>query len=245
MGADSDRISTLGQLIPEFHFDLVARILPGAFTILSVFGLAAWPFDAAHSRSPVNWASSVIASLLFLGASYLTGLLLGEPGRYLGRIYDFKVWAKVISEYDDVIRNVIAELPVRCAGKTPGALTQDDRRRLFRILADHLEQRSELVRSMLTKMSAESRCCENLAAGSAFAALATFPIGLLRGEPIGWCGGWSLVFLFIAFGSILQGERRLEQLIRRAMSYFALDSYAACRESTECPKDISQGLKPI
>jgi hypothetical protein len=85
----------LSELIPEFYYDLIARVTPGAVLCATL----AW---SVHQRVPIDKLDPVIGLPLALLVSYLAGFLLDSVsamtlGRIAGHIFEklgtrFPVW---------------------------------------------------------------------------------------------------------------------------------------------------------
>lgn len=224
MNDGSEHITALGQIVPEFHFDLVARIIPGACTLAAmIWILGLLPTPCSLLQGP-SWVSSAIVFIVFVACAYVAGLLLEPASIQLGKIHFRRIWISAARADSGVFWSAVQELIGGRIETDPSGLKSQDFVRIQRRLEDHLKLRSEATSRLLSKMAAESRCCQNLGTGSLVAML--------------FIGGKCLVirtdFLasileaasFFAFSLIagLAAERRLESLIRRQLSLFALES---------------------
>jgi len=221
MSDGSEQISALGQIVPEFHFDLVARIIPGAYTIaVLIWILDLLPTPCSLLQEP-SWVPSAIAFMTFVAGAYVVGLLLEPASVELGKIHFRRTWITAACANRAIFLLALERLVGGCEETDPEKLQCRDFVRILRSLEDHLKQKSEATSRLLSKMAAESRCCQSLGTGSLVTIL------FIWGRYIVVRAGMRVSIVetvsFLTFGVIAQlaAQRRFDSLIRRQLSLFA------------------------
>jgi hypothetical protein len=95
--------------------------------------------------------------------------------------------------------------------------------RVIRLLDDYLKRRDEIARTVLPKMAAEARCCDNLSAGSLLTGLLVLAKCIAAME--NWLPCLTEVSLFsvICIVSAMAARRRYRAFLSRQLSYFSLE----------------------
>jgi hypothetical protein len=90
-------VGGVGSIIPFFFFDLLGRIVPGGFLVLSLGWLGWKPWESTFQIEGV-----LSASLLFLFSAYLIGFVLGTPSYVIEAL-----WKRLVPWKCDQLHNSV------------------------------------------------------------------------------------------------------------------------------------------
>jgi len=200
----------VGKVIPQFFYDLISRVLPGAVGILggcwatgrSVGELATWPF-----RGSALEESTVVLSVALLASSYLLGQLLSPLSDFyersvLRRLFKkrFGVLREAISvrgDYSQAVRELVAE-GVSDAGRGDKREYNDEElgSALF-VFYDSVRVQRPEVGARLAKIRAEYRLYGSLAVIQPLVLLLHLLGAVLGHHPLNRPAGWVLSVIFL------------------------------------------------
>lgn len=168
---NNKNLSKLQKIIPEFHFDLISRIVPG-FVLL--FLMAQWavgdrtPADAGKTLFNPSLQWTWTSGLLVIPLSYVLGLFCSAISRLVSWPAELIIW-RTISKED---RKWTSE-QVQALLKTED-VDYNSRQfmRLFDPIHDYLKERKESQSTLLSKLVAEVGFFYTLCTGLALFALA-------------------------------------------------------------------------
>ena len=188
MSAEPPSAAELGKrldtILPEFYYDLIARIIPGVVLVLgAVFASGtAEPAAAFATLLTLAWAPVVLLLIIISIAGYVAGILLTYFQSGVRSSYSGAVWRVVLRQYRDVIIKRQDELGLNglrtkldeCQLDASGRSSRRDRkaanrairevtRPLYGELHDLLKDRHPQARFVLPKMNGETGLCENTA----------------------------------------------------------------------------------
>jgi len=105
--ADSEGGHSWARVIPEFYYDMIARIPAGLVLVLFVLWIISpsfliFPNDNSLKiemiKSIFSWAPATLALIFILVFSYTCGLFLASFGSLLSKLYQPYIWKKVMGE---------------------------------------------------------------------------------------------------------------------------------------------------
>lgn len=214
-----DSIKSLGNVVPEVYFDLIARVPPGAFVVVCLWALYRWKTGSKIIFLEFNAGTATVALILLLGASYSVGLLLGPAGRLLTERFARHHWNKQCARWG-ISKLLVQEflIPGSCNDETDAHITaQQNRELIYRRLQDYLKGVDPQARTLLPKINAEKSFCANAAAAIMLVSLAT--VGVM-GKAV---DGTLLLWLLAGVAFCVWGSwERTRMLIVRHFSYFEL-----------------------
>jgi hypothetical protein len=173
----------LASLIPEFFYDLIARVPAGAVFVLGVILLTTpettWTelLGLAHEGKLEGVPFWLLFALLFM-LSYAVGILLTLPGWLIRNTYLLWVWRRADRRHGQQIADLATSRGLLPTSTTQALATlgRSQRGTLYRLLEDELKASDEQARVLLPKMNGEASLCDNLTA----AFLLLLLLGLLR-----------------------------------------------------------------
>ncbi len=209
----SELLKTFATLVPEFYYDLIARIIPGVVTLLAAVLMYTVAFDSAVWALLYNDAS-LMDSILFLVVAYFTGVVLGPFGA-LTR-YPFWWWAKLrtIQTDKDIAREFAEKRNMQEAPFSQLGAFKRFEKKVEAELSEHFPH----DRAVLVKMWAESDMCLNVLAGILLANVVIFLTSYAQGSVESWSSLQPAV-LPIAALILLGANYRHRGVIRRDLAY--------------------------
>ncbi|MFN8092436.1 MAG: hypothetical protein U0599_09495 [Vicinamibacteria bacterium] len=241
-------LSTPQTLLPEFYYDLMARILPGVvFAATLLFLLGAFEVKAAIERvAQTAWAPIVFLVTGVGTCGYIIGILLTPLQARVRSGYIPEVWQPILASNRAVICEKQAQLGLRdFAAELDNAIRGSvwrpaDRaalarvaRQLYSPLHDLLKARLPQAQLVLPKMNGETGLCDNICAG--LTVLSLVPVSQMLhaarfDEKLAW---YSVVLLFLALISFWAAKVRYDGLVRRHFAFWNL-----------VPQDVQPGGSP-
>lgn len=221
------------SLIPEFSYDLIARIPAGAILVLGTLLSLASPamYQAIGELIKDGKLAGIPFGLLFVilfALSYITGLLLTLPGYWIRDRYLLREWRQVDKEHGPDVLRVARE---RCLLRTDEPLTNLDtakRKRLYTLLEDDLKRADQQPRVLLPKMNGEAALFDNVTAALLFlfflnGILALLPVAFGHisdpWQDVGLRSMTALVLLAAAVWTYYCAGFRYRRLIFRLLSF--------------------------
>ncbi|MGH9759563.1 MAG: hypothetical protein ACREDR_02540 [Blastocatellia bacterium] len=203
MAEESEKVSTGLEgtrwvtVIPELYYDLICRVPAGAYLIVGLLTLLGVEVGRGlESFRDSSWPVIVGTAILFVGASYVVGILLTPIGHGAGHLLlNPHIWTRIASEsnYPQMIKTFVdmqnhgtqtarrskeavegQEAVVPAFEKNKLARWRfiflwhrdDPNRILYRFISLYVMSRSEHARLILPKMMAEAALCNHLMAAS-------------------------------------------------------------------------------
>lgn len=162
--------STLAAIVPEFFYDLIARILPGlVFAILLLVVSAPDSLGFLRELAAQNKLQGVPFVLLFvvlIALSYALGILLGPLGAKVRDLYLPPVWRQVVgTTHLEFVKGYANRRGLSVSPDHEAIVAGLDRKALktlFRLLEDELKSKDPLGRVLLPKLHAETVFCDHL-----------------------------------------------------------------------------------
>lgn len=226
---DAEQVGKWASLVPEIYYDLIARVPPGSLVVATLFvWLHPDPNSALNSLRDLGWAATTVLSVVFLGAAYACGELVGPWGDWVSSFYRFRIFREVSSGQ----LHLMSYFHDRFGGDIPdqaeaiGKLSDSEVQRIYQQMHDYLKTTNEQARVLLPKSQAEAALCANLV-GFVILFLLFFGAWLVSHwifEGSTPRVSWKLVALliFCAGVAVRAGWFRSRQLIRRQFSFLAL-----------------------
>jgi len=219
--------STLAKIVPEFFYDLIARILPGlVFAVLLLIAAAPESLLFFRDLAVQNKLEGVPFALLFLvliAIAYILGILLGPLGARVRDLYLPRVWKACAGTAHEafVVGYATRRGLIGTAVENPAVASLDRKalKTLYRLLEDELKAKDPLGRVLLPKLHAETVLCDHLCAASLLVA-ALAGVLTLTGtrQPR---TAWTVFVLFLFALAIFTGwtaKYRFWGLIQRLLS---------------------------
>jgi len=215
--AEEDIAKSWTSIVPEFFFDLIARVPPGILLVLLVlleFGVL------SQTNTDKLFATTggfvIVLSILLFGAGYSVGIFLSVPGIYIGKLYFKNVWDHFTHTEEAILQEISRKLKLNMKFANGKPQTRSDWWRFHRVTHDYLKHKDKDARVMLPKMSAEASLCNNTAA-----ALTVYPI--IRLFHCGFHGQLSLLwFVVIVAIFVCMAQIRYRRMIDSQISYLRI-----------------------
>jgi hypothetical protein len=248
---DSPSFGKLDGILPEFYYDLISRILPGALLIGGVIFFSG-KIDSARALKLVLSLTSTAAFVILVvcgTAAYVLGILLSVFHRGIRWLYIPGVWRPLLVRYAGLIKERQQELGLSHSDELfpdavgPAAkrslLARGKSRRianaavrslvqpLYSPLHDFLKTRDPQARLVLPKMSAETSLCDNLVVISLI--ISVIPLyRLMKAWPVAAPVSQSseirtlLALWFISILCFVVARYRYAGLIQRHFAYWSI-----------------------
>jgi len=233
-------LGKLGGLLPEFYYDLISRIVPGAVTVIGL--LAA--FDLLSLRSVLDKlftmsGPALVALTLLTGtAGYIVGIWLTLFQFKVRKRYIPGVWRALLLKQQHASLIVARQSDLRLSkyedrleSQSLSKATDEEvevlGRSIYGPLHDLLKGHNPQARFVLPKMNGESGMCDNLAIG--FVAILVGRVFRLAwvwftlGAHLSWQSN-ALALVVLAILSLLNlkvAKVRYRALIERHFSYWS------------------------
>jgi len=207
-------IKALTNAIPEFYYDLIARVVPGVVILVAGTLMYVNLFASQYDKSAWGTGAGDESFLLMLVLAYFIGILLGPFGAFVR--HPFWWWAKYRT-------NEQSKKLVRCFvsydGNNNDPFDQlDDFKSFEKMVEKELLDHSPHDKMVLVKMWAESDMCMNVLAGIILVNITFFLVSFSNGavEP------WYKLQLFVLpaiIVTIIGANHRHRGVIRRDFAY--------------------------
>lgn len=169
-----------------------------------------------------------VFSILFFGAAYACGELVGPWGDFVSSKYRFKLFKEVSANHLSLMSYLRQRFGNDIPDEAPAieGLTDTDVQRIYQQMHDFLKLTNEQARVLLPKSQAEAALCANLCGFVILFVL--FSVAWLAARSVSGLAipsiPWKLIFL-LALGAavaVRAGQFRSRRLIQRQFSFLAL-----------------------
>ena len=212
----TDNTSHFISTIPEVYFDLIARVPPGTFLAVVLFGSlsrdASWYVSQVRG---MQWGASLAALVLLLGAGFALGVLITPLGEVLNRGCWYHVWRTIGQENVSLLNSARGKLKIAFKIRE-GDPSDEHWNVVYARLHQLLKSADSGANGVLPKMAAELSLCNNSCCAFAIATLAL----LARIH----CGRPEL-YLSLLIGMIISrfsAKKRTKRFIDRHFAYLAV-----------------------
>jgi hypothetical protein len=226
-------IGGINTVIPEFYYDLLARILPGLISLLAVLVAAGVinPTIALERMFTLTMASVIALYIALAACGYVVGIVLTYFQRGIRWLYIPRVWRQLLATENckHLIKSRASELKIPVSVISP-ALDSDASKKavrnavtlLYGPLHDLLKERHPQARLVLDKMNGEAGLCESLVVGLLLTSLVlcwrVFAEGLWRSLEMWLIIGLLLAVIFL----FLVAQYRYKHMIERHFCYWSI-----------------------
>lgn len=146
------------ETIPEFFFDIIARIPSGMLFSVLIYTVI------YNQNLKEIWTNISFGNLLVvLLISYTVGILLSAPAKFMAKIYFKRVWKRIVKREKNVIDKFLLIHPLENISGNLDELDSTKYLYLYRETHDYSKNYNPIAKVMLPKLSAESSLANNLA----------------------------------------------------------------------------------
>ena len=182
--AEIPSVTQVGGLIPNVWFDLIGRIVPGSYLILGLLYVARHIRAVEALRTYMNQpslAAPAIGLLMFTGAAYTSGFLLGHASHPLIDSLLARPWRVKARDIDP---NVTAALSARYTNWAAGRESEALVRRARDLCSYYIWNKNPTLAVIFGRWDSEALASESICTAS----IALFIVYV-------WCYGlhWALV----------------------------------------------------
>ena len=213
----SDLMTKMTSMVPEFYYDLIARIIPGFLTLLAFVVMYSILFP--YEFEVLTWKTilgqgSFFASLLLLVVSYFLGIVVAPLGVRIRHFFWY--WAKLRTHEKQ--RNIAYVFAKNLGMDEHPFGNLKDFKSFEKIVEKELEDHMPHDRMVLVKMWAESDMCFNVLSGIIIIDILILIFSLVKTSIGPWIG-FQIVLLPILVLLSWDTNFRHRGVIRRDLDY--------------------------